>query len=154
MDHPEEFTRLLMEVADRAYLTTMGEDGYPRTRAILNLRNPALYPNLADLFDEHREDFLVYVGTNTSSAKVRQIQRDPRGSIYYCHPKRFRGVLLIGEIELVDDPSVRHALWTDGWEIYYPSGRDDPDYAVLRFLPHSMEGWSGSERFGFAVGAA
>ena len=152
MDHPQEFARLLMEVADRAYLSTIGEDGFPHTRAILNLRNPAIYPHLAELFDAHRDDFLVYVTTNTSSAKVRQIRQDPRGSVYYCHPKRFRGVLLVGEIEIVDSSSIRHTLWTDGWEVYYHGGADDPDHTVLRLRPTYASGWSGSERFEFRIG--
>jgi general stress protein 26 len=154
MDHPEEFSRLLTEVADRAYLTTIAEDEYPHTRAILNLRNPSIYPHLADLFDEHRDDFLIYVATNTSSAKLRQVRSNARGSVYYCHPKRFRGVLLVGDVEIVDDGSVRRMLWTDGWEMYYPEGLDDPDYSVLRILPKYGTGWSGSERFEFAVGQA
>ena len=51
---PQELARLIVEVADRAYLTTMADDGYPRTRAVLNLRNPSLYPDQVDLFDRHR----------------------------------------------------------------------------------------------------
>lgn len=46
--------RLIVEVADRAYLTMMADDGYPRTRAVLNLRNPSLYPDQVGPFDRHR----------------------------------------------------------------------------------------------------
>lgn len=153
MDHSEEFARLLMEVADRAYLTTQAQDGYPHARAILNLRNPTAYPHLAELFDAHRTDFLVYVTTNASSAKVGQIRTNPHGSVYYCHPKRFRGVLLVGDLEVVDDSALRHVLWTNGWEIYYPGGPDDPDHTVLRLSPKYATGWSGSERFEFSIGS-
>ena len=149
-----ELTLLLMEVADRAYLTTVSEDGYPRTRAILNLRNPSLYPKQAALFATHRKDLLVYISTNTPSAKVRQIERDPRGCVYYCHPTRWRGVSLIGDLEVTRDDEIRHALWNEGWEIYYPKGIDDPDYAVVTLRPRRVEGWSGEGKFEFAVGPA
>jgi general stress protein 26 len=147
----QELARLIVEVADRAYLTTMAEDGYPRTRAVLNLRNLSLYPDQANLFDRHREDFLVYISTNTSSAKVAQILRDPRGSLYYCHPKRYRGVLLVGDLAIVDDSALRRALWNESWTMYYPGGPDDPDHTVLRLSPRRVEGWNGSSRFDFTL---
>jgi len=147
----QELARLIVEVADRAYLTTMAEDGYPRTRAVLNLRNPSLYPDQADLFDRHRQDFLVYISTNTSSAKVAQILRDPRGSLYYCHPKRYRGVLLVGDLAIVDDSVLRRALWNESWTMYYPGGPDDPDHTVLCLSPRRVEGWNGSSRFDFTL---
>jgi general stress protein 26 len=147
----QELARLIVEVADRAYLTTMADDGYPRTRAVLNLRNLSLYPDQANLFDRHREDFLVYISTNTSSAKVAQILRDPRGSLYYCHPKRYRGVLLVGDLAIVDDSALRRALWNESWTMYYPGGPDDPDHTVLRLSPRRVEGWNGSSRFDFTL---
>lgn len=146
-----EFVLLLTEVADRAYLTTVGEDGYPRTRAILNLRNPSLYPKQAGLFASHRKDLVAHVSTNTSSSKIRQVERNPRGCIYYCHPTRWRGVALIGDLEVTHDVGLRRALWNDGWEVYYPKGVEDPDYAVITLRPLRVEGWTGGDRFGFEV---
>jgi len=151
MTSPRELALLVMETADRAYLTTLADDGYPETRAILNLRNPSLYPGQADLFAAHGEDLLVYISTNASSAKVRQIERNPRGCVYYCHPKRWRGVSLVGDLEIVRDASVRRALWNEGWTAYYPRGVDDPDNAVICLRPRRVQGWTGEERFEFAV---
>lgn len=149
-----EFTLLLTEVANRAYLTTVGEDGYPRTRAITNLRNPSLFPKQVELFALHRKDLVAYVSTNTSSAKVRQVERNPRGCIYYCHPTRWRGVALIGDLEVTRDAELRRALWCDGNEIYYPQGVDDPDYSVITLRPRWVEGWTGDDRMGFALEGA
>lgn len=149
-----EFTLLMTEVADRTYLTTVGADGYPRTRAMLNLRNPSLFPKQAPLFAAHRGDLLVYMSTSPLSTKAQQIERNPRGCAYYCHPTRWRGAALIGDLEVTRDHDVRHALWNDGWEIYYPKGPDDPDYAVLALRPRRVEGWTGEGRFEFLVGGA
>ena len=148
---PQEFARLLMEVADRAYLTTIAADGFPHTRAILNLRNPSLYPSAAAVFAPHREDFLIYVTTNTSSLKVRQVIENPRGSVYYCHPTRYRGVLMVGRLRVVDDATLRRNLWVDGWEMYYPQGPNDPDHTILALEPHIVMGWDGEMRFEFEV---
>jgi general stress protein 26 len=151
MEDWRHFAQQVMAEADRAYLTTFEEDGYPRTRAILNLRNPALYPGQASLFETHADDFLIYVTTNTSSAKVAQIRRDPRGSVYYCHPSRYHGLLLVGDLEIVDDSALRHALWNEAWTCYYPEGPDDPDHTVLRLAPKLAEGWQGPGRFAFRI---
>lgn len=152
MEMPKEFALLMTEVADRSYLTTIGDDGYPRTRAMLNLRNPSLYPTLADLFAAHRDDFLVYFSTNLSSHKVREIPENPRGCAYYCHPKRWRGAALVGDLEVERDAAVRHGLWHEEWTVYYPGGVDDPDYAVLCLRPRRVSGWNGRETFEFELG--
>jgi general stress protein 26 len=146
-----EFALLMMDVADRAYLTTIGEDGFPRTRAMLNLRNPSLYPKQVELFAPHRKDLRVHMSSSPESAKARQIERNPHGCVYYCHPTRWLGVALIGDLEVTRDADLRRAMWNDGWEIYYPKGIDDPDYAVLTLRPRRVEGWTSEGRFEFAV---
>lgn len=140
-----------METSGAAYLTTLGPDGYPRTRAMLNLRTRRQYPHLHALFEQHRDDLLVYCSTNTSSAKLRQIRADPKASVYYCNPDRFEGVMVAGDLEIMDDSALRHALWTEGWERYYPGGPDDPDHTVLRLKPKFVEGWWSARRFAFGL---
>ncbi len=125
----------LMESAEAACLTTIDDHGFPQTRAMFNLRNQKQFPGLSRLLDAHRDDFLVYLTTNTSLPKVDQIRRNPKVSVYYYQPSNFRGLMLGGEIEIVTDPAVKEALWQEGWERYYPAGVTDPDYTVLRLRP-------------------
>lgn len=125
----------LMAIADVAIVTTMDGDGFPQTRAMFNLRNCAIFPSLAPLFNDHREDFLVYFTTNTSSSKVAHIRANPAVSVYYCRPAEWRGLMLGGRMEIVTDSAIKHALWQPGWEMYYPGGADDPDHTVLCLQP-------------------
>jgi general stress protein 26 len=125
----------LMTIAEAAFLTTINGEGFPQTRAMLNLRNTGSFPKLSGLFDQHRDDFLIYFTTNTSSSKVEQIKRNPKVSVYYCKPDDWRGLMLGGTIEIVTDPGLRETLWQEGWERYYPGGIDDPDYAILCLCP-------------------
>ncbi len=127
----------LMETAEAAYLTTINGDGYPRTRAMLNLRRKDQYPGLCQLFEKHRGDFLAYFTTNTSSPKIDQIRRNPKASVYYCQPSEWRGLMLSGEIEIVSAKNIKEAVWQKGWELYYPGGTTDPDYTILRLRPIS-----------------
>lgn len=59
--------------------------------------------------------------------------------------------MLAGDIEIVDDQKIKHALWNEGWEKYYPNGPDDPDYSVLRLFPKNVRGWLGWGTFEFTI---
>ena len=148
-----QWSLALMGTAEATYLTTVGGKGYPETRAMLNLRNKKQWGTLAPVFDGHREDFLIYFSTNTSSSKVSQIRANPRVSVYFCHPRRFHGLMLGGDIEIVTDQALKRRLWQNGWEVYYPRGVDDPDYTILRLLPAFARGWTGKGPFGCEIGA-
>lgn len=138
MMNEQEALRLaveLMESVEAAFLTTIDGDGFPQTRAMLNLRNARNYPELIGLFSGHRDDFTVFFTTNTSSLKVAQIRANPAVSVYYCCPAEWRGLMLGGRIEIITAPDQKKALWQEGWEMYYPAGPDDPDYAILWLRP-------------------
>ncbi len=141
----------LMETASGAYVTTVGADGYPRTRVMFNLRNRKEFPTLAPLFAGHDDDLLLYLGTNTSSAKIGELKRNPKGCVYFSDYPRFVGMMLAGDLEVVADLRTRKSLWVEGWERYYPAGVEDPDYTVLRLLPRFVSGWYRSARIAFRV---
>ena len=139
----------LMATSDAVYLSSVDSGGYPQTRALLNLRNRRQFPGHVRLFEGHEDDFMIYLSTNTASQKHARIERDPRVGLYFCHPKKFFGLSLIGEAEIIDDLAVKESLWAPGWERYYPTTGDasDPDYAIVRVLPSSAQGWYQSETF-------
>ena len=139
----------LMEKAAVVILTDIGSDGYPQSRAVFNLRNKSQYPPLAHLFEGHEQDFMVLIGTNTSSVKVAELQANPKSCLYYCIPEQFHGMMLVGAIEIVQEDEMRKRLWMEGWERYYPLGYSDPDYTVLRMFPRYASGWYHSGKFEF-----
>ncbi len=141
----------IMETAEVVYVTTIDQAGFPHTRAMFNLRNKKEFPRQAALFASHQEDFMVYLSTNTASKKLEHIRANPKACLYYCHPVTFRGLMLAGEIEIVDSSEVRKSFWNEGWERYYPSGPDDPDHTALRLYPKWVEGWRQGERFEFRI---
>ncbi len=76
----------LINSTEVAYFTTVS-NGIPYTRALENLRNEKKFPKASKMFAKHRNDLTIYFSTNTSSAKVKQIQKNPAVSVYYCKPK-------------------------------------------------------------------
>lgn len=139
----EEITTVLNQ-ADAVYLATQSSDG-PVIRALVNLRRSDLYPGPSRI--AQTSDFTIYLSTSRSSAKVREIDADPRVSLYYCLPQSFKGVTLNGRAEHVEDPSLGLGLWHDSWRIYWPDGPDNPDYCILRVRPNAVFGWNGSVPF-------
>ena len=47
----------LMEKVDVVYLSTVDVNGFPHTRIMSNLRDKKQHPNLAGMFEQHKEDF-------------------------------------------------------------------------------------------------
>jgi general stress protein 26 len=142
----------LMDKAEIAYLSTIDPDGFPSTRAIFNLRNSSKFPSLVPIFAPHGDDFLIYFGTNTSSRKMTHIRENPAVAVYDCRPDEFHGLMLGGKIEIVHDPEIKKVLWQKGWERYYPTGYNDPDYTVLRLKPLFAQGWYKAANFEFRLG--
>jgi general stress protein 26 len=125
----------LLEVASAAFVSTIDPSGYPETRAMFNLRRKSQFPGLIGFFAENREDFLIYLTTNTSSSKVAHIKASPKVCIYYCESDEFRGLMLGGNIEIVYDEKIKEGIWQEGWKMYYPAGPHDPDNTILRLQP-------------------
>lgn len=137
----------LMGLAHPVYLTTVDERGHPQTRGMFNLRNKKMWPRLVPLFEENNSKLMILFSTNTSSPKIQNIRSNKAVSVYYCEPNNQRGVHLGGQIEIVNDSDLMKSIWHDGWERYYPSGYDDPDYTVLRLYPNEIRGWNQSHTF-------
>ena len=134
-----DFCLQLMNSMKTECLTTIGSDGFPYTRAVFNLRDPKTFPELSRVFENHDDDFLVYISTNASSSKVAHIRSNSAVSLYYYDPEDFRGVMLSGNIEIVEDMEIKRELYLDWWKKYYPKGVEDEDYTILRLKPRFIE---------------
>ena len=134
----------LMETANVVYLSTIGSDGFPYTRIMSNLRNKKENPGLVEIFEQHKEDFLIYMATSSSSAKMKQVRANPKVSVYLSVysdiPSEFQCLTLIGEIEEVADKQLKKQLWQDGWEMFWPGGAGDPEFTVLMLTPAFAKG--------------
>jgi general stress protein 26 len=131
----------LIKKADSAYLTTIDSNGFPSTRAMLNLKNGKQFPKLVDFMTQFDEDLTLFFTTNTSSTKIRQILDNNKVSVYYCDSKSWHGFMCQGEIEIVTDRNLKHAIWLDEWKMYYPEGKDSEDYAILKLKPNYVKSY-------------
>jgi general stress protein 26 len=135
----EEARRKALALVERsgiALVGSNGEDGHPWIKAMLKMETEDLKT--------------VWFSTSTSSKRVAQFARDPRASVYFVDFSDWMGLMLLGEVEVLNDPPSRQRLWRDGYEQYYPLGVDDPDYRVLRFSATSANYYSQLDNLSFA----
>jgi general stress protein 26 len=109
----------LMNQSPIAMVGSIDGDAFPNIKAMLNM--------------EHEGLATIWFSTNTASKRVAQFQQNPKACVYYADQVNYKGLMLVGTIEILQDAASRQRLWRPGFEMYYPLGVDDPDYSVLRF---------------------
>lgn len=103
-----------------SFISSLDDEGFPNTKAMLPPRK--------------RDGIKTfYFTTNTSSMRVKQFRSNPKACIYFCDKRFFRGVMLKGIMEVLEDTASKEMIWQEGDTIYYPKGVTDPDYCVLKF---------------------
>lgn len=127
----------LMDEAEAVYLATIGETG-PRIRALENLRRADRYPDASRFC--RNAGFTVYLATSGASNKARDVCANPSVALYYCVPASYEGAMLSGRAEVLDDPGLKIALWSEDWRAFW-SGPEDPDYVVIRVNTKEVSGW-------------
>ena len=110
----------LIDKAPLTQICYLDDESYPITKAMLKPRE--------------REGIKVFwFSTNTSSNKVKFFRENPKASIYFVDKRFFRGVSLIGTVEVLETAEAKERIWQTGDIMYYHGGVTDPDYCVLRF---------------------
>lgn len=103
-----------------SFISSVDEDGFPNTKAMLPPRK--------------REGIKTfYFTSNTSSMRAAQYRENPKACIYFFDKRFFKGVMLKGSMEVLEDSASKEMIWREGDTMYYPKGVTDPDYCVLKF---------------------
>jgi Uncharacterized stress protein (general stress protein 26) len=111
----------LIEKQSISFISSIDQEGFPNTKAMLPPRKR-----------EGIKSF--YFTTNTSSMRAAQYRANSNACIYFCDKRFFRGVMLKGTMEVLEDKESKEMIWQDGDTLYYPKGVTDPDYCVLKFI--------------------
>ncbi|MDR2018449.1 MAG: pyridoxamine 5'-phosphate oxidase family protein [Syntrophobacterales bacterium] len=110
----------LIDKQSVSLISSVDGDGFPNTKAMVPPRK--------------REGIKSFwFTTNTSSMRVAQYRSNPKACIYFFDKRFFRGVMLKGAMEVLEDAGSKEMIWQEGDTMYYSKGVTDPDYCVLRF---------------------
>lgn len=89
--------------------------------------------------------------SNTSSKRVRQIQKNSNASLYFYDEKSFEGLMLTGKAEVSYDDAKRKEFWNEQMKIYYPLGCTDPDFALIKFTANKGNYYKGLKNTDFDI---
>ena len=136
MRNPAETIGNLIEKQSISFISSVGEDGYPNTKAML----PPVKREGIKTFYWH---------TNSPSMRVKQYRNNPQACVYFYDKRFFRGVMLKGRMEVLDDIEIKKEIWNDGFSIYYKDGMNGGDFIILKFTAENGRYYSNfhSEEF-------
>lgn len=120
MRNPEETIGKMIDKASTSFISYIDDDGFPVTKAMLKPR-------------ERNGIREIWFSTNTSSNKVKRFKENGKASVYFIDRRFFRGVSLIGTVEVLETTEAKERIWRSGDRMYYKKGVADPDYCVLKF---------------------
>ena len=138
MRNPEQTIGNLIDKQGVTFVGSVDGDGFPNMKAMLPPRKR-----------EGIREF--WFTTNTSSMRVAQYRKKPNACIYFFDKRFFRGVQLLGTMEVLEDAATKEMIWRDGDTLYYPGGVTDPDYCVLKFTAHSGRYYSNFKSEDFEI---
>ncbi len=138
MRDPVQTIGNLIDKQSTSFISSVSPEGFPNTKAMLP---PRLREGIKTF----------YFTTNTSSMRVSQYRENPKACIYFCDKRFFRGVMLQGTMEVLEDAASKELIWREGDTMYYPKGVTDPDYCVLRFTAFSGRYYSNFKSESFDI---
>ena len=136
--NPEETVGKMIDKASTSFIAYVDGEGYPITKAMLKPR-------------EREGIRTIWFSTNTSSNKAKCFKANPRASVYFIDKRFFRGVSLVGTVEVLETPEAKARIWRAGDTLYYKGGVSDPDYCVLRFTAQKGRYYSSFKSVDFDV---
>ena len=138
MRNPEETIGNLIDKQSVSFISSVDENGYPNTKAML-----------APVKREGIKTF--YWHTNSPSVRIKQYRNNPKACIYFCDKRFFRGVMLKGTMEVVEDNDIKKEIWKDEFSMYYQGGRDGGDFILLRFTAETGRYYSNFKSEDFEI---
>lgn len=138
--HSIEYIVSFIKKQKTAIIASIDKNGFPNQKAMLKPRKVEGVK-------------VFYFSTNTSSMRVAQYRDNPKASIYFFHKGliKYEGVMLIGNMEVLEDATIKEELWQIGDKIFYSKGVTDPDYCVLKFTAQEGRYYSDLKTESFTI---
>ena len=114
----------LLDSVSVATLTSINENGYPRTCLLTKHRN-----------DGFSDIYFVTSKRSKLNGKATHFEHNPKASVCYF----FGGdsVTLIGNVAFVENRALQESIWSDADRRFFSKGIDDPKFRLLKF--HTTE---------------
>ena len=120
MRNPQETIGNLIDKQGVSFISSVDENGFPNTKAML----PPVKREGIKIFYWH---------TNSPSIKIKQYRKNSKACIYFYDKRFYRGVMLKGTMEVLDDKKFKKDIWKDDFNVYYKGGMNGGDFIILKF---------------------
>lgn len=125
----QEFEQKATELLDKcsdAVLTSVSEDGYPRSCMLGVVARDSYYQ--------------MYFTTGTSGTKVRHFKNNPKASV--CYVSGPDTVTLTGEVTFITELAEKKKYWQN-WmsEHFPPEGAESEEFCVIKFTGKEATFW-------------
>ena len=92
-------------------------------------------PNIKAMVVAKRDGLKTfYFASNNSALRTEQYQQNKNACIYFKGGPIYRGLMLEGTMEILNDDNSKKLIWKFGMKnIYKNGGINDPDFCVLKF---------------------
>lgn len=96
----------------------------------------------------------TYLLTDTDSVKVHEIEKNPDALLTFQSSRQFASMK--GAVAVSHDLALLETMWKETWKVWFPLGKDDPNIAILKFIPQEGEFWdnAGMQGLKYVYGAA
>ena len=120
MKDPLETIGNLIEKQSISFISSIDKNGYPNTKAML----PPCKRDGIKTFYWH---------SNSPSIRIKQYRDNPKACIYFYDKRFFRGVMLKGTMEVLEDKKIKKEIWKDEYAMYYNGGMNGGDFIIIKF---------------------
>ena len=138
MRNPEETIGNLIEKQSVSFISSIDENGFPNTKAML-----------APCKRDGIKTF--YWHTNSPSKRIKQYRENSKACIYFYDKRFFRGVMLKGIMEVLDDKKIKKEIWKDEYSQYYTGGKDGGDFIIIKFTAENGRYYSNFKSEDFSI---
>ena len=94
-------------------------------------------PYVKAMLVSRREGGVFYFDSNNGAVRTAQWAANPNACVYFMGRPIYRGVVLSGTMEILNDMELKKQHWKRSMKSIYKGGVTDPDYCILKFTAAS-----------------
>ena len=117
-DSDKEIVKMI-DKQKACFISYIDDNGFPNTKV---MPKPRKRNGIRELF----------FSVNASTKEVDALKSNPKACIYFCDTRLYKELMLKVNVEVIEEQAVKDMLWEKGDEVYYPEGKTDPAYCVLK----------------------
>lgn len=124
----EEKADKLVDELNIATLTSINQDGYPRTCVMTKADNMSF-----------KEIYFVTSKRSHLNGKATHFENNTKASV--CFYDSSDSLTLIGDVTFIDDKDLQNKLWIESDRRFFSKGADDPKFRLIRFQTREATFW-------------